>query len=115
MSNYSKLSEKAKKSHRKASQAWILKNQEKQASMMKQRLVKMQAWFRDLKKGLVCSICRENDWRCLDFDHIDPKTKLVSVSKAVTGRWSKEKILEEITKCQILCANCHRKKTLSSI
>ena len=56
-----------------------------------------------------CVACGENDPIVLDFDHIEKK--LLSVSKMVTKLWSIKKIQEEIDKCQILCSNCHRRKT----
>ena len=45
----------------------------------------------------------------MDFDHVDPKTKLANV--ATMRHASKEKILEEIAKCRLLCACCHRLRT----
>ena len=57
-----------------------------------------------LKKS--CQICGENDLRCLDFHHRDPSTKLFAPG---TGTRSMDKLLEEVGKCDVLCANCHRK------
>lgn len=57
-----------------------------------------------------CVECGESDPVVLDFDHIDPSTKLMKISDSIWGRnW--DKILKEIEKCQVLCANCHRRKT----
>ena len=47
---------------------------------------------------------------CMDFDHIDPKTKFKSPAQ-LTG--NKKKLLEEITKCELVCSNCHRIRTLN--
>lgn len=69
---------------------------------------KKHSWFRDIKKKLSCYVCGENDYVCLDFHHIDPSTKLFAVSEDVRN-YSKRAILEEISKCACLCANCHRK------
>jgi hypothetical protein len=44
---------------------------------------------------------------CMDFDHIYGKEKAVSVLR---GR-SIERIMEEIVKCELVCANCHRLRT----
>lgn len=57
-----------------------------------------------------CVDCKENDIRVLDFDHINPSKKYKSVSKMM-GDYSWNKILDEIDKCVIRCANCHRKVT----
>ena len=57
-----------------------------------------------------CSDCGETDIRCLDFHHVDPSEKEYGISRMVQDRFPDHKILEEIAKCIILCANCHRKE-----
>jgi len=42
----------------------------------------------------------------LQFHHIDPTTKINSISKLISRR-SIIRIQEELHKCVILCANCH--------
>ena len=46
----------------------------------------------------------------MEFDHIDPTTKKFSISDGIT-RVSMEKLLEEISKCDCICTNCHRLRT----
>jgi predicted HNH restriction endonuclease len=53
-----------------------------------------------------CQICGENDVRCLDFHHRNPGEKSFSVVQSIR---SMPRLLQEIEKCDILCANCHRK------
>lgn len=62
-------------------------------------------------KNQKCKVCGENDIRVLEFDHIDETTKLFSISQGISKGYSWELILQEINKCQILCANCHKKRT----
>jgi hypothetical protein len=50
---------------------------------------------------------------CMEFDHRDPTTKAGLVPQ-LTGRVGIAKLLEEIAKCDIVCANCHRKRTFLS-
>lgn len=69
-------------------------------------------WYRKLKKGYSCSKCSETDPRCIDFHHVNPSTKTTTVSWLLGQRYSKKRILEEISKCEPLCSNCHRKHTL---
>jgi hypothetical protein len=66
-------------------------------------------WYKEFKKSLKCSRCFENHWACLDFHHIDGN-KEIDIGTAIKKCWSKEKILIEISKCIVLCANCHRKE-----
>ena len=61
-----------------------------------------------------CSNCSETDWRCLDFHHVNPQDKDDSVTQLVVNGNSKKRILKEIEKCIVLCANCHRKITWES-
>lgn len=64
-------------------------------------------WFLEIKKQLKCAKCGENRYWVLDFHHKDPKEKEGSISKMMR-ECNKEKILNEINKCTILCSNCHR-------
>ena len=43
--------------------------------------------------------------QALTFDHIDPKCKTFSIANYGTISWSK--LLAEVAKCRVLCANCH--------
>lgn len=70
--------------------------------------VKNREWFNDLKSTLKCEVCSENHPATLDFHHIDSTEKENSVANLI-GTYSKKRILEEINKCVVLCANCHRK------
>jgi sugar O-acyltransferase (sialic acid O-acetyltransferase NeuD family) len=57
-----------------------------------------------------CVICGQTDPFVLDFDHLDPSKKEATVANMLGRTASLEKIKKEIAKCQILCANCHRRK-----
>tara|TARA_R100000365_G_C2699200_1_gene38316 strand:+ start:87 stop:542 length:456 start_codon:yes stop_codon:yes gene_type:complete len=63
-----------------------------------------------IKTGSGCAHCGnhfKNNPQVLDFHHIDPKTK--NVSHFWRTSYSQfNKILKEIKKCIVLCANCHR-------
>ena len=64
----------------------------------------------DYLKEHPCVDCGEKDPLVLEFDHI--KDKFKNVSRLVSERTSLDKIKKEITKCEIRCANCHRRKTV---
>jgi hypothetical protein len=65
--------------------------------------------FRELKATLSCGRCGESHPATLDFHHRDPSTKSLEVSIMVWNRTWK-RVLAEIAKCDVICANCHRKE-----
>lgn len=69
------------------------------------RLIKK--WALDYK-GNKCELCGYH--KCidaLDFHHLDPSQKDFSISdRDIKLDW--EKIKEELDKCILICANCHR-------
>lgn len=65
----------------------------------------------EYKRAHPCVDCGENDPLVLDFDHIDPTEKSVSISTAIARYYKLDAIKQEIEKCEIRCANCHRRKT----
>lgn len=69
----------------------------------------------DYKKKEHCAECGETDTVVLDFDHLDRTTKEDEICAMVKAGASWDKILKEIAKCQILCANCHRRKTAKQL
>jgi hypothetical protein len=60
------------------------------------------------KVGKTCVRCGIVDPRVLDFHHLDPTTKEISLGTVVQTKVSKRRIIEEIAKCELVCANCHR-------
>lgn len=61
--------------------------------------------------GKVCVECGEDDIRVLELDHVDPKDKEFNISQAVRLGRSWDEVLVEISKCRVMCANCHKRRT----
>ncbi len=57
-----------------------------------------------------CVQCGESDPMVLEFHHLGRKEK--EISFMISGGYPIAKIQSEIAKCQVLCANCHRRKTV---
>lgn len=57
--------------------------------------------------GGVCVDCGTTNM--LEFDHIEPTTKSFVIGKKLSSV-SKEKLKEELEKCQLLCKTCHDEK-----
>jgi hypothetical protein len=58
-----------------------------------------------------CVDCGENDIRVLEFDHRDPSEKSGGISRMVGDRCGIERIAAEVEKCDVRCANCHRRRS----
>lgn len=54
-----------------------------------------------------CADCGEPDPIVLEFDHIRDKVRNVSAMR--TNSWAR--LAAEIEKCEVVCANCHRRRT----
>lgn len=87
---------------RQNKRAWIQRNKSKRAE---QRL-KIQRWIDEYKHAHPCS-CGEDHPACLDFHHLDPAHKRIEMGRA--NIQSFKAVQEEIKKCVVMCANCHRK------
>ena len=74
------------------------------------------SWFREYKETLSCEQCgyskdknKHFSIKALDFHH-NNDDKLFNVSDGPYLGYSKDKILNEINKCMVLCSNCHAEK-----
>lgn len=92
---------------------WYAKNREKVLDRMKpynkERRKTIEAWFRNYKETLSCEFCGEDSSECLDFHHKDPTDKRFTIGCYSMMGVSIDTLQQEIAKCIILCANCHRK------
>ena len=78
----------------------FLKNYYITRTSRKEELVKL--------KGGKCSKCNYNkSLSALSFHHRDPKEKLFGLSKEALWKYSWDKIISEVNKCDLLCLNCH--------
>lgn len=71
----------------------------------RERVKKNRLIIRNLKNA--CEICGEDRWYCLDFHHKNKKNKEYNINEMLYN-FSINRILKEIKKCQVVCANCHR-------
>lgn len=77
--------------------------------------VKRQAEIREhirLSKAGPCMDCGNSfPPFVMDYDHRDPSAKSMSLADAPKSGWSNKRLEEEIAKCDLVCANCHRIRT----
>lgn len=93
---------------------WYLKNRERHAARAGERRTRWRAHLTQLiddAKNVPCSDCggRYPSY-VMDFDHV-AVDKLANVANLRTG--SLERLLGEMRKCDVVCANCHRLRTRS--
>jgi len=70
---------------------------------------KKKDYIQNYKSKHSCQICGENQTVCLSFHHRDPEEKRFTIHSAAAKRYGMKSIKEEISKCDILCLNCHSK------
>lgn len=91
-----------------------LRNKEKHNARRRRNQVRYIArnkrHMKDYLEGRACIDCGVSNPVVLEFDHVRGSKKL-EISCMINGGFSWERILQEIAKCEIRCANCHRVKT----
>lgn len=103
-----KLQPYCKDCQREYQKEWYSQNKDKKIKQAGVNRKKHREWYRELKKTLSCETCGEDHPATLEFHHSDPEVKEFEISNSVR-LYGKKKLMAEIEKCQILCANCHRK------
>lgn len=77
----------------------------------KKKKEQLQSYVYEYLKLHSCIDCGEADPTVLEFDHRDTAKKKSGICELVLNKSSLKKLKEEIDKCDIRCANCHRRKT----
>lgn len=90
-----------------AKRRWYEQNTDYVKTKAAERSKEIIKWFQEYKDTLSCQTCGFSHPAALQFHHRDAKTKEIDVAVAVRNGWSKKRIMVEIEKCDVLCANCH--------
>jgi hypothetical protein len=70
----------------------------------------------DALKAAPCADCgKRYPPYVMDFDHRDPTKKAFSIAHSDDVTTSMRRLLSEIAKCDLVCANCHRERTYGSL
>lgn len=101
--------EKRREYQREYMQRWYQENKAKHISYVRNRDRKIEEWLKQYKLTLSCETCEENHPACLEFHHINPQEKKFTIGRQ-ERRVSLQSLQDEIAKCRVLCANCHRKE-----
>jgi hypothetical protein len=91
---------------REAWRKWYSNHKEKAREARQKTQERTLEWFKNYKNEQVCIRCGFTDPRVLQFHHKDPLTKFKNVSD-LAARGTMKQLKEEISKCEVYCANCH--------
>lgn len=98
----------------KYNKEWLAKNKKRQNRIVAERHRKLHneanEFLWNYKLAHSCVDCGENDPIVLEFDHVRGE-KVEAVGKMARDEKPIEKVLEEIAKCEVVCANCHKRRT----
>ena len=79
------------------------------ARQKEERKKEVREYLNELK-SVPCVDCRQrfNPWQ-MDFDHLS--NKKFDVAFGYANGYAFSRIKEEVSKCEVVCANCHRQRT----
>jgi hypothetical protein len=92
---------------RKAQQESYERHAEKVIQRSAQRRIENREWVSSLKDKPCLDCGGSFPPYVMDFHHRDPAAKVHKISWMITNR-GRQTVLEEIAKCDLICANCHR-------
>jgi hypothetical protein len=99
--------------HKPFRKSWYKDNKERHLTQVKERKHEARKIAREYVWQYLsthpCIVCGESDPVVLEFHHRYGKDKGISVMAA--GGYPVTTIQAEIDKCDVLCANCHRRRT----
>ena len=95
---------------RAAKRRWYENNREVYREKNRRKKEYLKEIMREYKSRPCADCGGEFPFYVMDFDHRDAGNKCLSVSKMVQ-RMNVQRLQDEIAKCDVVCANCHRIRT----
>jgi hypothetical protein len=74
----------------------------------KEQRVRIRAFLNSLKDFPCVDCGRKYPAPVMEFHHRHRKAKDINLSWVATAGWGETRIRTEVSKCDLLCANCHR-------
>ena len=97
-----------KRCHSEYLKAHYQANKEYYKEKSRRRASELREWLLEYKSQLKCVDCGEDHPACLEFHHVGKKD--LEIADTIQNGWTKERILAEIERCDVLCSNCHKKR-----
>ena len=90
-------------------QRWYAKHKDRHYEYYRKKQERNKALLKKLKDKPCMDCGVKYPHYVMDFDHRDPETKTKNISRMLTT--SVKTIMDEVAKCDLVCANCHRERT----
>jgi hypothetical protein len=103
------LSSQCKECHKAIRKSHYEQNKSKVIRQVADRKFENKNWVRKLKNKPCMDCGSKYPYYVMDFDHRENKE--FGISWCVKNGFSKERILAEMSKCDLVCSNCHRERT----
>lgn len=84
------------------------KTKEQRRHRKRELYVEVRTYVLDYLSENPCVLCGEDDYVVLEFDHVGDKSHGVA---ELCNERNLKAVKEEIAKCRVLCANCHKRET----
>jgi hypothetical protein len=93
---------------------WHAENKERHNAQIQGRVDRLRSQHNEKLRAYLensaCSDCGEQNIRVLEFDHVRGQ-KLNDIAMLIRQAYPWEIIEAEFAKCEVVCANCHRRRT----
>ena len=95
--------------------AYWQKTRQTRVHFRRLRQEELECWHRRIKETTPCADCRGHfHHAAMHFDHLPGEPKRLEVSTLV-HRGARRAVMHEITKCELVCANCHAVRTYERV
>jgi len=92
--------------------AWYQANKARRQEKVRADRAVHVAWLDSLKEGKACTDCGGHfPPYVLEWDHLPGFIKDLVIADTRRAAHSRKRILAELEKCELVCANCHRERT----
>ena len=90
---------------------WLAKNPGAKRQRNNHDYLLRRQWLDRYLEARVCTRCGQSDPAVLEFHHRNPAKKVAGIAKMVRRGYGLAALKREVRKCDVVCANCHRKLT----